>query len=467
MKHSHDVIVIGAGAAGLTAAGGCTRLGLRTALVERGAMGGECLNTGCVPSKALIAAAGVAQVIRSGGKGVAASAPQVDFASVRAHVHAAIAAIAPHDSQARFTAMGVEVIRGSARFVDEVTIDVEGRRLTASRIVLATGSRPAVPAIQGLDAAPYLTNETVFDLAELPGRLIVIGGGAVGLELGQAFRRLGSEVTIIEGDRLLPHDDPEAVEVVLGRLSREGVNVRVGVAATRVTGNSGDVRVELAAGDAVAGTHLLIAAGRKPSVEALNLEAAGVEVGPDGVRVDGRRRTTNRRIYAIGDCREGPRLTHAAGYEGALVVAEMLGLKSRAKYATLPWVTFTDPELAQVGLTEAAARMRGGRVDVFREPLSQNDRTLAEGRCEGFLKVVRLDGRVGGATIVGSAAGELVLPWSLVIAGRATAWTLAYMVVPYPTRSEASKAAAFQMFEERIFNGWTRRLAKLLAVVRG
>ena len=430
-------------------------------------MGGECLNNGCVPSKALIAAAGVAQAIRSGGKGIAAREPHVDFAGVRAHVHAAIAAIAPHDSEARFTAMGVEVIRGSARFVDEVTIDVEGRRLTASRIVLATGSRPAVPPIQGLEAALYLTNETAFDLAELPRRLIVIGGGAVGLELGQAFRRLGSEVAIIEGDRLLPHDDPEAVEVVLARLSSEGVNVRVGATAMRVTGTNGDVRVELADGDAVAGTHLLIAAGRSASVEGLNLEAAGVEVGPNGVRVDDRRRTTNRRIYAIGDCREGPRLTHAASYEGALIVAEMLGLRSRANYAALPWVTFTDPELAQVGLTEAAARERGGRVEVFREALSDNDRALAEQASEGFVKVVRSNGRTVGATIVSPGAGELVLPWSLGIGGKATAWALANTVVAYPSRSEASKAAAFQMYEPKIFNGWTRAVAKLLAALRG
>ncbi len=467
MERTHDLIVIGAGAAGLTAAGGAARLGLRVALIERDRMGGECLNTGCVPSKALIAAARRAQLMRGApAVGLAAVEPEIDFARVRAHVQAAIATIAPHDFEERFQAWGAEVIRGQARFLDERSVEVDGRRLVAPRIVVAVGSRPTIPDVEGLARTPYLTNETMFDLDVLPSHLVVLGGGAVGMEMAQAFRRLGAAVTVIEAGRLLARDDPEAAAVVLEQLAAEGVAIRPDTRPIRVSAVVEGVRVEVEPGEVIIGSHLLVAVGRTAALDGLGLDAAGVHATAGGIRVDGRRRTSNPRIYAIGDCREGPRLTHAAGYEGALVIREIaLGLPAAANYRALPWVIYTDPELAQVGLTEAAARERHGRVEIHRRPFSDNDRAVTDGATIGFAKVVTARGKVVGATLVGAGAGELVLPWSLAIAGKASLRAISGAIVPYPTRSETSKAVAFAGYEALVFGRqarlWARSLARL------
>jgi len=413
MERTHDLIVIGAGAAGLTAAGGCARLGLRVALIERDRMGGECLNTGCVPSKALIAAARRAHAVREAAMGVSAVEPRIDFTAVHAHMRGAIAAIAPHDSAERFEAWGVEVIRGEARFLDGRSVAVDARRLAAPRIVVAVGSRPAVPGVEGLSEVPYLTNETLFDLDALPRHLVVLGGGAVGLEMAQAFRRLGAAVTVLEAGNPLPRDDPEAAAVVLARLRAEGVVVRAQTRVAKTAVVTEGVRVEAEPGEPVTGSHLLVATGRVPALDGLGLDAAGVEAGRDGIRVDARRRTSNRRIYAIGDCREGPRLTHAAGYEGALVTREIaLGVRAVADYRALPWVTYTEPNLAQVGLTEAAARERHDerRVEVQRQPFSENDRAIADGAASGFIKLVRVRGKVAGVTVVGAGRASSSCP---------------------------------------------------------
>lgn len=469
LARTHDLIVIGAGAAGLTAAGGCARLGLRVALVERERMGGECLNTGCVPSKALLAAAHRAQAVRGAGRlGILAAEPVVDFARVRAHVQSAIDAIAPHDSEERFRAWGVEVIRGEARLVDgHGRVEVGGRLLDAARIVLATGSRPAVPALDGLTEVPFLTNETLWDLDRLPDHLVVLGGGPAGLEMAQAFRRLGAAVTVIASGRPLPRDDPEAAALVVARLRDEGVTIRSDSRATRLVRTATGLRLETAEDLAVEGSHLLVATGRRAVVEGLGLEAAGVAVDPGGIRVDARCRTTNPRILAIGDCRDGPRFTHAAGQEGTVAVMSIgLGIPARAERAALPWVTFTDPELAQLGLTEAAARERHGRIEVHREDFAENDRAVAEGDTTGFVKVIKARGRVVGATIVGAGAGEMIPPWSLALSGKASPWALSGAVMPYPTRSELSRAVAFAGYEARIFGPWTRRWAGLVARLR-
>ena len=394
---AHDLIVIGAGSAGLTAAGGAAMFGLKVALIEQGAMGGECLNTGCVPSKALIASAARAHAGRQGRRlGIALAPPDVDFAAVRRHLQDTIAAIAPHDSQERFEALGVEVIRAPARFLDRRTLLAGNRRLRAPRIVIATGSRPALPPLAGLADVPYLTNETLFALEALPGHLLILGGGAIGCEMAQAFRRLGSAVTVIEAERPLARDDHEAAQVVTARLAQEGVVFISGATATRVDGAEGAIRLELEDGREVTGTHLLVATGREANVASLDLGAAGVRHGKGGITVDARRRTSNRQVFAIGDCRAGPRFTHVAGYEGSLVALQVAtGWPARGRLAGLPRVTYTDPELAQIGLTEAEARARYSQVDVTREAFADNDRAVTQGDTAGFLKLVRHRGKVG------------------------------------------------------------------------
>lgn len=467
MVWTHDVVVVGAGSAGLTAAGGCARLGLRVALIERDRMGGECLNTGCVPSKALLAAAHRAQAMRGTALGVTGPGPTVDFAAVRAHVQAAIAAIAPHDSEARFAAWGVEVIRGEAKLTGRNSLAVGSRHLYAPRIVLATGSDPAVPAIPGLADTPFLTNETVFGLEMLPSHLVVVGGGSIGVEMAQAFRRLGSAVTLLDSGTVLGAADAEAASALRRVLLAEGITLHDQVSVTAASGEPGGIRLDQAGGPAVHGSHLLIATGRQARLEGLGLDSAGVAAGPDGIVVDQRRRTTNKAIFAIGDCRAGPRFTHAASYEGTLAVAAIgFGLPSPARYGLLPSVTYTAPELAQLGVTEQQARTRHRHVQVSREALSDNDRAVAEGDTTGFVKLIRANRRVVGVTILGSHAGEMLLPWSLVLRNNASLWSLAETIVAYPTRSELSKAAAFAGFEARLFGWAARRLARSLAKIR-
>ncbi len=464
MRHTHDVIVIGGGAAGLTAAGGCGRLGLRTVLIERHRVGGECLNTGCVPSKALLAAAARAQAMRDAGRlGIGAAEPAIDWAAVRAHLVAARLAIAPHDSEERFRAWGVDILRGTARFVGRTSVVVDGRILSAPRIVIATGSRPRLPAIEGLDRVAFLTSETVWDLPGRPRHLLVLGGGAIGVEMAQGFRRLGAAVTLVEPEMPLPRDDREAAALVLARLASEGVALRLGVGVVRAEPADG-VRLILADGGVLEGSHLLVAAGREPDLDSLDLPAAGIRTGPDGIVVDPGRRTSNRHVLALGDCRGGPRLTHAASEDGAVAVMRIgFGLPARVRPDLLPWVTYTEPELAQIGQTEAAARARHRNVRVVRQDLADNDRAVTQADTAGFAKLVLARGRPIGVTLVGAAAGELVLPWAMLLGRRASLWGLSGAVVPYPTLSEVSRAVAFSVYEGRVFGRRARAWAQLLA----
>jgi pyruvate/2-oxoglutarate dehydrogenase complex dihydrolipoamide dehydrogenase (E3) component len=468
MEFTHDLIVIGAGAAGLTAAGGAALFGVKAALIEADRMGGECLNTGCVPSKALIAAAARAQEGRRGARfGITLGPPQVEWPGVSAHVHDAIRTIEPHDSQERFEAMGVEVIRETAAFTGRDRLRAGTRELRAPRIVIATGSRPAVPPIEGLAEIPYLTNENLFELDELPQHLVVIGAGAVGMEMAQAFHRLGSEVTLIARTRPMGRDDEDAARRVVSQLEADGVKMLTGEAA-RAARENGAIVVACKDGTRVSGSHLLVAAGREANVGALALDVAGVETGKSGIKVDARRRTSNRRIYAIGDCRDGPRFTHAAGYEGSLVAVEVaLGMPQKADWSALPHCTYTDPQLAQIGLTETQARARfGGKVTVVREDFADNDRAIAEGETAGFIKLVMKGRKVLGVTIVGAGAGDLLLPWSPMITGKASTFALGSTIVAYPTRGEISKAASFSAWEPLVFGTWPKRWAALVAKTR-
>jgi len=467
MTDRFDLIVIGAGSAGLTAAGGVAMFGLKVALIEADEMGGECLNTGCVPSKALLAAAKSAHSARSGASFGISAVPEIDWSGVRAHVDGAIAAIAPHDSQCRFEAMGIEVIRAPARFLDGKTLLVGNRRLTAPRIVIATGSKPAIPPIEGLGDVPYFTNETLFALDVLPEHLVILGGGAIGVEMAQAFRRLGAAVTVIARSNLLTRDDRDAADLVTAKLREEGVTLECGREVERVGMKGAAIALNLDVGREITGSHLLVAAGRRANIDELDLDAANVKVGKDGIEVDARRRTSNRRIHAIGDCRAGPRFTHVAGYEGALVGLDIaLGWPGKADWRALPHVTYSDPELAQIGMTEAEARERHGEIDVTKEDFSHNDRAVTEGDTRGFLKLIRHKGKVLGVTIVGAHAGELLLPWAQIITGKASAFALGSAIVAYPTRSEISKAAAFAAYSPLVFGKWPKRWAATVARTR-
>lgn len=468
MAETFDVVVIGAGSAGLTAAGGPAMFGLKAALIEEGPMGGDCLNTGCVPSKAIIAAAHRAhEAATATALGVTLAPPKVDFTAVMAHVHSAIDAIAPVDSQERFEGMGVRVYRGRAVLRDDRTVEVNGETLKAKRIVIATGSRPRVPPIPGLDTVPYLTNHNLWGLTELPSHLAIIGAGAIGIEMSQAFRRLGSIVTLIEAQKPMPRDDAEGVALILETLRSEGVAILTETGVESVVKSANGITIALTGGKTVEASHLLVSTGRQPNVEGLGLETAGVKIGRDGIIVDGRRRTSNPRIYAIGDCREGPRFTHTSGNDGSVATINIaLGFPSKIDHRALPWVTYSDPELAQVGLTEAAARDKFGSVEVTRQDFHHNDRAIAEGDTRGFIKMMRHKGKVVGVTIIGRGAGELILPWSLAITGKASSFAMGSAIVPYPNRSDLSRAVAFAAHEPAVFGPWSKRLARFVSGLR-
>ncbi|MCB2054832.1 MAG: FAD-dependent oxidoreductase [Geminicoccaceae bacterium] len=457
-----DICVIGAGSGGLSVAAGAAQLGARTILIERGEMGGDCLNFGCVPSKSLIAAADAAHTIRTAGRfGVDAGTPAVDMARVRAHVRSVIARIAPHDSVERFEGLGVRVVREEGRFVAPDAVEAGDLRIEARRFVVAAGSRPAVPPIPGLDGVAHLTNETIFDLERLPEHLLVVGAGPIGCELAQAFRRLGSTVTAFDMGPMLPNDDPELVEVVRRALIAEGVNLREKVAIARIEPGP---RVVLEGGEAIEGSDLLIAAGRKPNVEALDLPRAGIETNARGIVTDASLRTTNRRVYAIGDVAGRLQFTHVAGHHGSLVIRHALfRLPVNVESAPVPWVTYTDPELAHVGLTEAGAKQRGLAHQVIRIPFTGNDRALTEATDTGSLKLIASKrGRVLGVSIVGRHAGDLVLPWVLAIQKKHKLSTLASVIAPYPTRSEITKRAAGSFYAPKLFGSWSKRLVGFL-----
>jgi pyruvate/2-oxoglutarate dehydrogenase complex dihydrolipoamide dehydrogenase (E3) component len=431
-------------------------------------MGGDCLNYGCVPSKALLAAARrVADMRTASDLGVNAAAVRVDFPAVAQHVRDTIAALAPNDSAARFTGLGVRAVAGSAQFADRETVTVDDRfTIKARRFVIATGSTPSVPRIPGIAQTPFFTNETIFDLALQPEHLLIVGGGPVGVELAQAFRRLGSTVTVIEAATPLGKDDPECAAVVLAALERDGVVFRSGVRLVKVAGAS-TIQVTLSGGEVIEGSHLLIAAGRTPTIEGLGLERAGVATTPHGITVDRHLRTTNKHIYAIGDVIGGLQFTHVANDHAGIVIRHALfRLPARIRYDAIPWVTYTDPELAQVGLTEDQARRAGHAVRILRWPYHENDRARIERASGGHIKVVtNRRGRILGATIVGRDAGELISIFTLAITQRLNIRALAGFIVPYPTLAEIGKRAAMSHFTPSLTSpmvrriiGWLRRL---------
>ncbi|WP_119167484.1 dihydrolipoyl dehydrogenase family protein [Algihabitans albus] len=463
-----DICVIGAGSAGLSIAAGASQMGAETVLIEKAEMGGDCLNYGCVPSKSLLVAGRAAQAWRhTAAFGIDTPEPSVDFARVHAHVRDVIDGIAPLDSVERFTGLGVDVIQAAAAFEDARTVVADGARIRAKRFVIATGSRPSLPPIEGLDRVAYLTNETVFSLTERPDHLIVIGGGPIGSELGQAFRHLGARVSLVEMGGILQNDDPELVEVVRRRLTRDGVELyeQAKVARVDAAGNGVAVTIEREGHEErIEGSHLLLAAGRQPTVEGLGLDMAGIAYDRRGIKTDARLRTSNKRVYAAGDVASGPQFTHMAGHHAGIVIKNALfRLPAKVETKAVPWVTYTEPELAHVGLTEAMARKAGQQINLLRWDFHENDRARAERQTEGLCKVVVTPkGKILGASIAGPQAGELIQPWVLAIANGLKISAMAQLIAPYPTLGEVSKRAAGSFYTPKLFSERTKKIVRLL-----
>lgn len=442
----YNLVVIGAGTAGLVCAAGAAGLGARVALVERELMGGDCLNVGCVPSKALLRAARAAAAVRDAGSfGVRAAPAEIDFAAVMQRLRRLRAGLSPTDSAERFRSLGVDVFLGDGRFTGRDTVEVAGQTLRFRRAVIATGARAARPDVPGLAEAGYLTNENVFALTELPRRLAVLGGGPIGCELAQAFARFGSKVTLLQRDaRVLPREDPDASALILQSLQRDGIEVVTGseVLSVSARGSEKISRIRSPGGEReVVADAVLAGAGRRPNVETLGLDAAGVAFDPRrGVTVDDRLRTSNPWVFAAGDVCSGYQFTHAADAMARLVIQNALFFgRARATSLVIPWCTYTDPELAHVGLTEAQANEQNVRVQVFTQPLERVDRAVLDGESAGFVKVLVRAGtdRLVGATVVSAHAGEMIGELSLAMTNGLGLRHLASTIHPYPTRAEA------------------------------
>ncbi|GAB4252262.1 dihydrolipoyl dehydrogenase family protein [Deferrisoma sp.] len=478
-QREYDLGVLGGGAAGLTVAAGAAQFGAKTILIEKAdRLGGDCLHFGCVPSKTLIRTAGVwAQTRRAAEFGLPElDLPPVDLAAVMARVRAVIETIQEHDSPERFCRLGAEVRFGEARFVDPHTVDLGGESISARAWVIATGSRPALPPVEGLADTPHWTNETVFAQTRLPERLLVLGGGPIGLELAQAFGRLGARVTVVEFlDRILGPEDPDVAEILRERLGAEGLEIRTGTKAVRAEPHGDGVRLTVAPAkgggpeETIEADALLVATGRRPNVEGLGLEAAGVEFTPRGIPTDKRLRTNVRHIYACGDVNGKFPFTHVAGYEGSIALTNaILRLPRKADYTKVAWCTYTDPEVASVGLNETRAREAGVEYRVLEERFAENDRALAEGEPHGKIKVlVSPKGKVLGCQIVGAHAGELIHEWVVALGGGVKLSTVAGAIHVYPTLSEISKRAAGAYFAEKLFSDRTKGVLRFLFQLKG
>lgn len=444
----YNLVAIGAGAAGLISSAGAAGLGAKAALIERDFLGGDCLNVGCVPSKALIRAArAYAQVRGAGDFGVEVpSGVKVNFPAVMERMRRLRASISPNDSAERYRKLGVDVFLGQAHFTGPDAIEIAGKTLRFKKAVIATGARASTPNIAGLVEAGYLTNETVFTLTELPKRFAVIGAGPIGCELAQAFARFGAEVTLLANHpHIMPREDRQAAELVQKEMIRDGIKLVLNCKIARVEKQGVEKIVHFADGCApLAVDDILVGVGRTPNVDGLNLEAAGVSYDRDGVRVDDRLRTTNPRIYAAGDICSRFKFTHAADAMARIAIQNALFLgRARVSALTIPWCTYTDPEIAHVGLYEHEAIERGMPIRTFVQEMQDVDRAILDGDTEGFVKVhVTKKGKIVGATVVARHAGEMISEITLAMVGGLGMGTIARTIHPYPTQAEAIKKAA-------------------------
>jgi len=449
MKYDTDLLVIGAGSAGLSVVAGAVQMGARVVLVEGGQMGGDCLNTGCIPSKALIEAARRAEGAASAKNlGVSCQDVMVDYGIVMRHVHKTIAAIEPHDSQERFENLGVRVIRGYAEFVSRNSVRVGDETVTARRIIVATGATPIAPPIDGLERVHYFTNENFFENRDRPDHLIIIGGGPIGVEMAQAHAHLGIKTTLIERAEILPREISDTRDIVRTTLSQDGVTVFEYSDVRSINNSGANKSITLAAGQTIEGSHILVATGRSANFQRLNLSAAGIETTDIGIKVDDSLRTTNRAIYAIGDVIGEEQFTHVAGYHASLVVRSALfGLPAKVKTHHIPRVTYCHPEVASVGDISD-----GSDIETYRVTYDALDRAIAGDRMSGFAQIWVKKGRVRGVTIVGAQAGELIHFWSLVIAQNLTLSKASSVIIPYPTLSDINKKLIGAYFTPRLFD---------------
>ncbi len=474
MSVEYDLVVIGGGSAGLVAASAGAQINAKVALVEKNLLGGDCLHYGCVPSKSLIHAAKIAHNVKTASQfGIYTHEPTIKLDEAMGHVKSVVDTIQIHDSAERFEKLGVDVIFGAGQFVDEKTFEVNGRQLKSRSFLVATGSRPTVPPVEGLKEAGFLTNEQVFSMTERPEALAVIGAGPIGCELGQSFARLGVEVTLIASrDVIMPKEDPEAAMIVQQKMQAEGVRILCNTRAQKVTVVDGRKHV-FTGSETIVVDEILIATGRTPNVNALNLEAAGVVYDKQGIKVDEKLRTSNKQIYAAGDVIGGYQFTHVAGLEAGVAMQNALVLPTKKiDYRVIPWATFTDPELSRVGLTEKQARDRyGDDVFVLRQNFDGIDRALAEAAGYGFAKfITKGDGEILGAHIVGPHAGELIHEAVIAMSQNLKVSALQCIHV-YPTLSEISPKAALQLTKQqyakntflqnslRKFFNWRRSIA--------
>ena len=463
-----DICVIGAGSGGLTVAAAAASFGVDVVLIESGKMGGDCLNYGCVPSKALIAAAKHAHTRKESGKfGIEFPEMKVDFKGVHDHIRHVISTIEPHDSVERFEGLGVKVILGTGKFIDSSTVQVADYQIKARRFVISTGSSPAVPPINGLQDVPYFTNETIFDNSEKLDHLIVVGGGPIGMELAQSHARLGVKVTVVEALKVLGRDDPELVEIVKNQVKEDGVELLDETLVNEVKRNNDQIQIVVEQDgkvQTIAGSHLLIATGRIPNTTELGLESAGIAFDKKGIHADSGLKTTNRKVFAIGDVASGPQFTHWAGYQAGLILRNILfRLPIKENRNLLPWVTYTSPELAHCGLSEEQAREQHGEIKILSWDYKENDRAQAERKSEGKIKIIiAKNGKILGADIAGYNAGELISMWGLAISKKFKIRDMLGFVPPYPTFTEMNKRVSVTNYSESTKSPVVRGIIKFL-----
>lgn len=458
MIQTADVAIIGAGSGGLATAYAAANLGARTILIEKGKMGGDCLNYGCVPSKALLAAAHRVAAPDT-NFGLANKAAQVRFAAVNRHIHQVIATIAPNDSVKRYRSFGVKVMQGSARFISPTALQVNRTEVRAKYYVIATGSSPTVPPIPGLAETPYFTNETIFNNKRCPERLLILGGGPIGIEMAQAHAQLGAQVTVLDMASILPRDDQDLVGILRRRLARDGIELQERISIQSVSRHGKKIRIYLkkATGSrrTLTGSHLLVAAGRRANIADLDLDKAGIKHSSH-IEVNERLQTSNRRVYGVGDVVTPYQFTHIAAYHAGIVIRNILfRLPARVDYRAVPWVTYTRPELAHCGLSweEATRRYAATQLETLRFPFAANDRAQAERMTEGLAKAtVTKKGKILGVDIIGDHAGELIQPWCLAMQNKLKIGALASYIAPYPTLGEVNKRLAGSYYAPRLFD---------------